>query len=50
MLIASNGVLTALYCVIALRLSAAMTLLVLACGAVLAFALRGRTCTIEKDI
>jgi ATP-binding cassette, subfamily C, bacterial len=48
MLLASDGVLTALYCVIALRLSAAMTLLVLACGAALAVALRGRTRLIKN--
>ena len=40
--------LTALYCVLALRLSAAMTLLVLSCGAVLAIALHGRTHAIEQ--
>jgi ATP-binding cassette subfamily C protein len=43
MLIAGDTVLTALYCAIALRLSASMTLLVLGCGAALALTLRGRT-------
>lgn len=48
MLVAGDIVLTALYCVLALRLSAAMTLLVLSCGAVLAIALHGRTHAIEQ--
>ena len=48
MLVASDGVLTALYCAIALRLSASMTLLVLTCGAALAIVLRGRTRGIEN--
>ncbi|HEY4953994.1 MAG TPA: ABC transporter ATP-binding protein [Gemmatimonadaceae bacterium] len=48
MLVSANVVLTAVYCAIALRLSAAMTLLVLSCGAVLAIVLRGRTRAIEQ--
>ena len=48
MLVAANTVLTAVYCALALRLSAAMTLLVLSCAALLAIALRGRTRTIEQ--
>src|SRR5208283_4256038 len=48
MLCCGDIVLTALYCVLALRLSAAMTVLVLSCGAVLAIALHGRTGAIEQ--
>ena len=48
MVVAGDIVLTALYCVLALRLSAAMTLVVLSCGAVLAIVLHGRTRAIEQ--
>ncbi len=48
LLITGDTVLTLLYCAIALRLSAAMTLLVIGCGALLALSLHGKTREIER--
>jgi ATP-binding cassette subfamily C protein len=45
--IAGDAALTSLYCAIALRLSAAMTLLVIGCGVLLVLSLHGRSRKIE---